>query len=105
MVSNQQKEIKKSIEENKPFLKSLTIFKRKYVLSLASFIFVLLLQMPFISLIQRGQFSTDILIDNAFLSFLFLLLFFKTVLYIYLHYEFLFELYTNPEISKNPKEV
>ncbi|MFX0043796.1 MAG: hypothetical protein ACFE8L_12865, partial [Candidatus Hodarchaeota archaeon] len=93
-LSNQQKEIKKSIEENKPFLKSLTIFKRKYVLSLASFIFVLLIQMPFLSLIQRGQFSTSILINNAFLSYLFLILFLKTVVYIYLYYEFLFELYT-----------
>ncbi len=106
-VSNQQKEIKKSIEENKPFLKNLTKFKRKFVTSLASFMFVLLIQMPIISLvflIQRGQFSISVLIDDAFLSFLFLLIFLKTVLYIYLHYEFLFELYKNPETSKNPKE-
>ena len=106
-VSNQQNEIKKSIEENKPFLKNLTKFKRKFVTSLASFIFVLLIQMPFISLvflIQRGQFSVNILIDDAFLSFLFLLLFLKTVLYIYLHYEFLFELYKNPETSRNSEE-
>ncbi len=106
-VSNQQNEIKKNIAENKPFLKNLTKFKRKFVISIASFMFVLLIQMPFISLvffIQRGQFSISILIDDAFLSFLFVLLFLKTVLYIYLYYEFLFELYTNPETSKNPKE-
>ncbi len=106
-VSNQQKEIKKSIKENKPFLKNLTKFKRKFVLSLASFMFVLLIQMPIISLvflIQRGQFSISVLIDDAFLSFLFVLLFLKTILYIYLHYEFLYDLYTNPETSKNPKE-
>ncbi|MFX1411216.1 MAG: hypothetical protein ACFFA6_12775, partial [Promethearchaeota archaeon] len=107
-IKKNQSEIKKSIEENKPFLKNLTDFKRKFVISLASFIFILLIQMPIVSLlflILRDQYSVNIFIDDTFLSLLFVLLFLKTLIYISLYYKNLIDLYEKPELSTNSKEV
>ena len=95
---HQQSIIKKSIAENNFFLKSLTEFKFRFVVSIDSFIFILLIQIPLIFLIysiQTKHYSTIFLTNQSFITLLLIVLFFKTFIYIFLYYNILLGIYSN----------
>ena len=80
------KNITSSIGSKKPFLEDLTVFKKKFVNSLLSLVFVLLIQMPFVIVIV--YIYVDIhhdlieIVNISLLSLVFLAFYFKIRLYI-----------------------
>jgi hypothetical protein len=82
------KNITSSIGNKKPFLEDLTIFKKKFVNSLLSLVFVLLIQMPFVIVIVYiyigipQDFIEYEIAKISVLSLIFLAFYFKARLYI-----------------------
>jgi len=80
------KNITSSIGSKKPFLEDLTFFKKKFVNSLLSLIFVLLIQMPFVIVIVYMSFGIHHefieIVNISLLSLVFLAFYFKIRLYI-----------------------
>ena len=80
------KNIKISISSKKPFIVDLTIFKKKFVNSLLSLVFVLLIQMPFVIVIVYMYVGIhhDLIeiVNISLLSLVFLAFYFKIRLYI-----------------------
>ncbi|MFX0000186.1 MAG: hypothetical protein ACFE9Q_01995 [Candidatus Hodarchaeota archaeon] len=95
------KEINESIEKKTPILKDLTVFKKKFVVSIVGLIFFLLIQMPFIIIIifslSGVQYSSLDLINNSFLTIIFILFYFKSSFYINYYYGSKVDLYDKPE--------
>jgi len=88
---NIRKIINDSIKENKIFLKELIIFHKKYLVSILSLIFVLLIQIPFDII---GVYSLDgithtliELINSFFLSMMFFLIYLKIRVYLAFYYK------------------
>ena len=80
------KNIKISISSKKPFIVDLTIFKKKFVNSLLSLVFVLLIQMPFVIVIVYMYVGIhhDLIeiVNISLLSLVFLAFYFKIRLYV-----------------------
>jgi len=80
------KNIKTSISSKKPFIVDLTIFKKKFVNSLLSLVFVLLIQMPFVIVIAYMYVGIhhDLIeiVNISLLSLVFLAFYFKIRLYV-----------------------
>ncbi len=80
------KNITSSIGSKKPFLEDLTIFKKKFVNSLLSLVFVLLIQMPFVIVIVYMYVGIhhDLIeiVNISLLSLVFLVFYFKIRLYL-----------------------
>ncbi|MFX0080680.1 MAG: hypothetical protein ACFE94_02905 [Candidatus Hodarchaeota archaeon] len=76
--------IKESINNNRSFLIELTEFKRKFVISITSLVFILLIQIPLMIVIIFRLLGTpkslDIL-NSSFLSVIFLFLYLKALFY------------------------
>ncbi|KKN45327.1 hypothetical protein LCGC14_0684080, partial [marine sediment metagenome] len=89
--------IKESIKTNKPFLEDLTRFKQKFLISITSLTFILLIQMPFVLMIFPGKIDNSLFAwfkaNGIFLSVIFLLVYFKAIFYIYFHYSSIFKTY------------
>ncbi len=100
------REINDSIKENKPILEDLTKFKQRFVLSITSLIFILLIQMPFVIMSLSGiQYTTLELMNGSFLSIIFVLIYFKTLFYINYYYNSLLTVYKDsPTKSNKPEE-
>ncbi len=86
----QRSKIKDKIKDKKVFLQDLTVFKQKFVISVVSLIFVLLIQMPFIimitSILSGVQYTLLELINSSFLTIIFIIAYFKSRFYILFHY-------------------
>ena len=80
------KNITSSIGSKKPFLEDLTVFKKKFVNSLLSLVFVLLIQMPFVIVIVYMYVGIhhDLIeiVNISLLSLVFLAFYFKIRLYV-----------------------
>jgi len=77
------KNLSKSNKNNNEFLRELTKFKKKFVNSILSLNFALLVQMPFVIILFRGiQHEVIEIITISILSLIFLLFYFKIRLYI-----------------------
>ncbi|MFX0106566.1 MAG: hypothetical protein ACFE75_13915, partial [Candidatus Hodarchaeota archaeon] len=102
------KKIKDFIAEKKPFLKELTFFKQRYTVFLVSLFFIILIQMPYVIIITFSlsgiQYSTIELLNNSFLTVIFILFYFKSRFYINSHYTSKISLYENPQTSEDLKE-
>ena len=86
--------IKESIKTNKPFLEDLTRFKQKFLISITSLTFILLIQMPLVFMSFSGDtYPLDAWFNGIFLSVIFLLVYFKAIFYIYFHYSSIFKTY------------
>ena len=90
-TKNQINRIKDLIAEKKPILKELIIFKRRFLSSIVSLLFILLIQMPFVIIIMfslRGvQYSSLELISTSFLTMIFILFYFKSRFYVSVYYD------------------
>ncbi|MFX0144903.1 MAG: hypothetical protein ACFE9C_12585, partial [Candidatus Hodarchaeota archaeon] len=107
-TKNQVKTIRDSINENKPVLKDLTRFKRRFVAAQIGLIFVLLAQLPAITIVTRiivgiSFFSLEI-INNLFLVLIFVLFYFKSRFYVSYHFTSKLRLYDESESLKNSNE-
>ncbi len=99
------KRIKESIGENKPFLNDLTQYKRSFVISITSLIFILFIQLPFVFMAFSGkQFSWLEVLNGSFLSVIFILFFVKTVFYINYHYSIAFDRIKDIQKNEEPEE-
>ncbi|MHA2182702.1 MAG: hypothetical protein ACXAAH_14880, partial [Promethearchaeota archaeon] len=97
--------INDSIKENKPILQDLTKFKQRFVISITSLIFILLIQMPFVIMSLSGvRYTTLELMNGSFLSIIFVLIYFKTLFYINYYYNSLLTIYKEPIKSDKPEE-
>ena len=100
--------IKESMNEKIQFLEKLTKFKQKFVESINSLIFILLIQMPILIIITVSllgvRYSFLELLNGFFLTLIFILFFFKTRFYISFHYSSKLNLYEDFEVIENPKE-
>ena len=89
-TKSHSRKIGRNLKEEKPFLKELILFKQKYVVSLVSLIFILLIQMPAIIIITYSflgiQYSVIEYINGSFLTILFVILYLKIRIYIFFHY-------------------
>ncbi|KKM65693.1 hypothetical protein LCGC14_1488710, partial [marine sediment metagenome] len=85
------RKIRDNQKEKKPFLKELTLFKQKYLVSFVSLIFILLIQMPLIIIITYSllgtQYSVNAYINGSFLTLFFVILYLKIRIYIFFHYD------------------
>ena len=98
-------EINDAIKENKPLLKDLTKFKQRFVISIISLLFTLLIQMPFIVMNLSGiQYTTLELMIGSFLSIIFVLIYFKTLFYVNYYYNSLLSLYKDSTKSDGSEE-
>ncbi|MFW9824436.1 MAG: hypothetical protein ACFFE4_15945, partial [Candidatus Thorarchaeota archaeon] len=95
------RDIKTLIKEEKSVLESLTMYKRKFVISITSLIFFLLIQMPFITMIMFSlagvPYSSLEWMNGSFLSFIFVLIFVKSIFYINFYYNSLLSTYAGSE--------
>lgn len=99
------REINKSIKENKPFLQDLTKYKQRFVISITSLIFILLIQMPFVIMGLSGvQYTGLELMTGSFLSIIFVLIYVKTLFYINYYYNSLLSIYKDPTKSDDSEE-
>ena len=103
----QRSKIKDKIKEKKSFLQDLTIFKQKFVVSIVSLIFVLLIQMPFVivitSILSGVQYTLLELINSSFLTIIFIIAYFKSRFYILFHYSSKLSIYNNSERNNDIK--
>ena len=109
-TKNQIKGINESIAKKSPILKELTSFKRRFVVSIISLIFVLLIQMPFVIIIIFNlsgiHYSSLDLINNSFLTIIFILFYFKSKFYLDYYYGSKLDLYDKPgKIEKSEEPV
>ncbi|MCK4380015.1 MAG: hypothetical protein KAW51_02685, partial [Candidatus Lokiarchaeota archaeon] len=90
-TKNQINRIKDLIAEKKSILKELIAFKRRFVSSIVSLLFIILIQMPFVIIIMfslRGvQYSSLELISTSFLTMIFILFYFKSRFYVSVYYD------------------
>ncbi|MFX1592878.1 MAG: hypothetical protein ACFFCL_09310, partial [Promethearchaeota archaeon] len=107
-TKRQVSEIRDSIEEKKPILIDLTIFKRKFVMALVSLIFLLLIQIPvnvIITLILSGFYYLSLeVISFIFLILIFILFYFKSRFYVSFHYTSRLKVYDGSEEKENLNE-
>ncbi len=106
-TKDQIRKIKELIAENKSIVKDLIVFKKKFVVCIVNLLFILLIQMPFVSIIMfslRGVLYSSLeLISYAFLTVIFILFYFKSRYYISVYYNTRLKLYIvsdNINISK-----
>ncbi|MHA2391146.1 MAG: hypothetical protein ACXAEX_04180, partial [Promethearchaeota archaeon] len=103
------KAIKESIKKNKPFLQDLTKFKQKFVISITSLIFVLLIQMPFVilvpSILSGVHYSILELLNSSYLSLIFVVIYIKILFYINFYYSSVISTYIDTEEGDKPEEV
>ncbi|MFW9897543.1 MAG: hypothetical protein ACFFD7_17190, partial [Candidatus Thorarchaeota archaeon] len=101
------RDIKDSIKEEEPVLESLTRYKRKFVILITSLIFILLIQMPFVTMIIFSltgiQYSILELMNGSFLSVIFLFIYVKSIFYINYYYNSLLSIYIDSEEVKGIK--
>ncbi|MFX1566729.1 MAG: hypothetical protein ACFFCV_00020 [Promethearchaeota archaeon] len=99
-TKSQVKNINKSISEKVPVLKELTVFKRKFVVSIIGLIFFLMIQMPFVIIVifslSGVRYSSLDIINNSFLTIIFILFYFKSSFYVNYYYGSKFDLYDKP---------
>lgn len=100
-TKNQVKKIRESIEKKTPILNELTRFKQRFVISIISLIFLILIQIPSIVIITKvlsgvSYWSLEIL-NNIFLALIFILFYFKSRFYVSFHYTSKLELYDKSE--------
>ncbi len=99
------REIKKSFKENKPHLEDLTKFKQRFVITITSLIFILLIQMPFVIISLSGVPYTILeLMNGSFLSIIFVLIYFKSLFYINYYYNSLLSIYKDSTRSDYSEE-
>ncbi|MFX1502712.1 MAG: hypothetical protein ACFFDH_17255, partial [Promethearchaeota archaeon] len=100
--------IKDNIANKKPILEDLTKFKRRFVVSQVSLIFLLLIQIPsitIITLILAGvNFLSLEVINNFFLCLIFILFYFKSRFYVSFHYTSKLKLYDKSEGIQSSSE-
>ena len=102
---NFSSEINDSIEENKPILKNLTKFKQRFVISITSLFFILLIQMPFVIIFFSGiQYTSLELMNWSFLSIIFVLIYFKMLFYINYYYNSLLDIDKDSTKSDDSEE-
>ncbi|MFW9878091.1 MAG: hypothetical protein ACFFG0_33845, partial [Candidatus Thorarchaeota archaeon] len=82
--------IRQAINENKSVLLLLTEFKQKFVISITSLIFILLIPMPLLVItifsLLGTQYTSLELLNSVFLSIIFLFLYLKSLFYINFYY-------------------
>lgn len=90
LTRSQLKKIKKANAENRSFVHELTTFQKKFVISVTSLIFTILIQLPIIYLLlpPPGVDFTNLMIYFSIsLIVVFIIFYFKSRSYIYLYYE------------------
>ncbi|MFX1281758.1 MAG: hypothetical protein ACFFA3_20585, partial [Promethearchaeota archaeon] len=100
--------IKETIKSNRPILLDLTRFKQKFVISVTSLVFILLIQLPLINIIissiSGSQFTGLDLLNNSFLALIFLFLYLKSIFYINIYYSNRITIYTKSiKVSSDDK--
>jgi len=107
-TKNQIKEINESIAKKSPVLKDLTSFKRRFVVCIVGLIFFILIQMPFVVIITFSlsgvRYSSLDLINNSFLTIIFILFYFKSRFYVDYYYSSKLDLYDKPEKIEKSEE-
>jgi len=105
-TKSHSRKIRDNLREEKPSLKEITLFKQKYVVSLVSMIFILLIQMPTIIIITYSflgvQYSAIEYINGSFLTIFFIVLYLKIRIYIFFHYNSI-QMIFNSDIEKQSK--
>ncbi len=100
--------IKESIKENRSILLLLTEFKQKFVISITSLVFILLIQMPLIVIIifsfSGTQYTSLELLNSSFLSIIFLFLYLKSLFYANFYYSNRINVYRDSTKSNNSNE-
>ena len=100
--------IKDSMTEKKAFLKELTLFKQRFVVALVSLFFIILIQMPFVIIITLSFLGVPVspleILNNSFLTVIFILFYLKSRSYISVHYTTRLSLYEDSEKFKKLKE-
>jgi len=108
-TKNQIKVINESIVKKSAILKELTSFKRRFVVSIISLIFVLLIQIPFVIIIifslSGFQYSSLDLINNSFLTIIFIVFYFKSKFYVDYYYGSKLDLYDKPSKIEKSEET
>lgn len=107
-TKTQVKSIRESIKEKKVILKSLTIFKRRLVDTQIGLIFILLIEIPLITISARVisgiPFLSLEVINNLFLVIIFVLFYFKSRFYIGFHFTSKLSIYNNSEREETSNE-
>ena len=88
--------IKETIKLNRTILIDLTKFKQKFLTSITSLGFLLLIQLPLINISIPGvQYTSLELLNSSFLSLIFLFLYLKSIFYINIYYRNRIKVYTD----------
>ena len=109
LTRNQVNSVQDSIDNKTPILKDLTSFKQRFVISQVTLIFLLLVQIPFITMIifvlSGFQFADLQVISHLFLILIFVLFYFKSRFYVSFHYTSRLRLYTESEKKEETPEI
>ncbi|MHA2196942.1 MAG: hypothetical protein ACXABO_15255, partial [Promethearchaeota archaeon] len=99
------KRIKDSIKKKNPVLLDLTKYKRSFLISITSLIFLLFIQLPFVVMAFSGTGYTVLeLLNGSFLSVIFVLFFAKTIFYINYYYSIIFDKINDIQEGKKTEE-